>query len=80
MTDAEMIAAYLATKGATKIDTGATAGLTDKQWHKVNRLGKRVNLAEIAAPPLDQSSVTVDALGREWRTNADGEVVSCENR
>jgi len=37
MTDAEKIAAFLASKGATKVPTGASNGVTDRQWYAASQ-------------------------------------------
>lgn len=71
MTDQEKIAAFLATKGATRVAPGESVlNYSNRDWRAAVR-GERSDNDRIM-----ERHVTVDATGREFVTNGLGERIS----
>lgn len=78
MTESEQIAAFLATRGVTRVAAGvATLGhLSRRDWRKAVR--DPAGVASLTQAAIDARYVTVDDRGREWTRNGLGEVISVE--
>jgi hypothetical protein len=67
MTDAEKIAAFLASKGATKLPTGASNNVTSGQWYKASQ-GVVDLRSKLAQGPLPEPKKKASKPARKGET------------
>ena len=79
MTESEQIAAFIAARGVTRVETGANklGDMTARDWSKAARSTRRINAdmrSENAA--IAERHIIIDHLGREHVRNGLGEWLS----
>jgi hypothetical protein len=70
MSDAEQIAAFIASKGVTRVGEGETNGMRNRDWRKAVRGGPT------EGDLINQRRVVIDHTGREFVQNGLGEWIA----